>query len=566
MKARSHVCVGPGAGSHRLGIALVLLTLCLPQAAGRAAVVSEGTVTLSTSASTGEYVGDRGFARVGEKVRFVADYKDNGRHIAGATCKIVFVFQKKPFDGSNWVAEPPAVMTEEGGRYVYTRTFDKAEAVYYWITASKDGSPTLTTKPNPKTQVGDYVVVFEPVTYYRRLSNQDKARLVLPEELVYEGAIRFPGASGASRWGYGPQALTYYPEGDPAGEDDGYPGSLFGAGHPWHNCVSEISIPRPVKSPSKDYSKLNTAKTLQPFADITGGRKDKRTGHWKHLDHFGGLAYLPAIGGSGPGRLHWCFFYYYNVSNKNPAGHGWSELDLSDPKAQGTWHVGPFKDPRFSSKRTNAYLFEIPEEWAKKYVGGKRLACGKGDGCGSAGVSHGPALYAFAPWQDGNPPPDNAELSATILLMYPPSGNYMRPAWTNGDAHSGGAWLTAGKKSAVVFALRKALGRHFYGKPREGDHGGGKGYHFTPYEARLYFYDPADLAEVAQGKRKYYDVVPYAVLRPGEWLWPRPGGSSPGPLAYDRKRGLLYLAQTGLGEKPLVHVFRVVPQPQRAAR
>ena len=56
------------------------------------------------------------------------------------------------------------------------------------------------------------------------------------------------------------------------------------------------------------------------------------------------------------------------------------------PQAKATWHIGPFDDSNYSSKRTNEYIFEIPENWANTYVGGKRLACGKGDGCGSAGV------------------------------------------------------------------------------------------------------------------------------------------------------------------------------------
>ena len=64
----------------------------------------------------------------------------------------------------------------------------------------------------------------------RELSVAEKARLILPEDLVYQGAFRFPKTPGqASRWGYGGRALTYYPGGDPDGPDDDYPGSLFGA-------------------------------------------------------------------------------------------------------------------------------------------------------------------------------------------------------------------------------------------------------------------------------------------------------------------------------------------------
>lgn len=540
-------------------VAVVAVLSAVGPPAAEGMIVSDGTVSLSTSDSAGEYTGDGGFVRVGETAEFVAQYTDDGQHIAGATCQIVFIFQEAPFDGTNWVAGPTETMTEDGDRYVYSRSFDEAECVYYEVTAGKDGYPTLTTTPDPDTQVGDYVVVFEPATYYRELSAADRERLVLPDEdLVYEGAMKFSGASGESRWGYGPQALTYCPEGDPDGPSDGYPGSIFGSGHPWHNCVSEMSIAQPVISPAKNYADLNTGATLQPFADITGGLMDSGIGPWEYLDNFGGLAWLPTMGAQTSPKLYWCFFYYYNVSNQNLAGHGWSETNLSDPQAKAAWHIGPFGDGNYSSKRTNEYIFEIPEDWADTYVGGKRLACGKGDGCGSAGVSHGPAIYAYAPWQDGNPPPDGTELDTVILLMYPPSGNYMQPAWTNGDAHRGGEWLTtATGKSAVVFSLTKGLGRMFYGIPRDGDPGGGKGYHFTPYETRIYFYDPAELAEVAQGTKQYYEVVPYAVFRPGEYFWPSAGGSI-NDMAFDRQNGLLYVSQP-LGENPLLHVFRVAP-------
>jgi hypothetical protein len=92
-------------------------------------------------------------------------------------------------------------------------------------------------------------------------------KLIQPRDLVYEGAFRLPrqGPEGEG-WEWGGTAATFYPDGDPTGDNDGYPGSLFITGHNWHQKVSEISIPRPVRS--RDLDDLNAARTLQDFRDI----------------------------------------------------------------------------------------------------------------------------------------------------------------------------------------------------------------------------------------------------------------------------------------------------------
>ena len=97
--------------------------------------------------------------------------------------------------------------------------------------------------------------------------------LLQPGDLAYRGAFRLPADPAGMGWEWANwgSALTYYPDGDPAGPADGYPGSLFGTGHDWNQYVSEVSIPVPVVSPGKDVNDLNTATTLQPFADIRGG-------------------------------------------------------------------------------------------------------------------------------------------------------------------------------------------------------------------------------------------------------------------------------------------------------
>jgi hypothetical protein len=215
---------------------------------------------------------------------------------------------------------------------------------------------------------------------------ETRARLIFPEDFVYEGAFKFPSTgTGDSRWGYGGSALTYYPSGDPNGLDDGYPGSLYGVGHDHHQLVSEISIPEPVipdqKRPGDLYSQLNAAQTLQPFADVTGGLRQRPVGDGGiQPDKVGGVAYLPRQGSQKTDKLYWTLFKYYHVMPGDLYSHGWSDLDLSNPLAKGLWHLGPFADGNYSSKRTANYVFDVPVEWADEYLDGKYLISGKGEG------------------------------------------------------------------------------------------------------------------------------------------------------------------------------------------
>ena len=156
----------------------------------------------------------------------------------------------------------------------------------------------------------------------------------MPEDLEYLGAFRLPDAIGGSNWDYSGQGLTYYPGGDPDGPDDGFPGSLFGFGHDHHMQVSEISIPAPIIS--KNLDDLNTAVTLQPFADITGGIFNPEEMDLPVAD----LAYLPSQAGQDSGKLHFTFGQHFQDFEPS---HGWAELDLSNPRPAGPWVLGLHK-------------------------------------------------------------------------------------------------------------------------------------------------------------------------------------------------------------------------------
>ena len=210
-------------------------------------------------------------------------------------------------------------------------------------------------------------------------SPADPTPVIHPEDLEYLGAFRLPDESGGSSWEYSGRGLTYYPLGSPDEVDDGYPGSLFGVGNDQQQFVSEISIPAPVHSKNPDA--LNTAQTIQPFADITGGMFGET-----EIPRLG-IQYLPPLPGQDTGKLHFVHgqhFQYFEAS------HGWSELNLDDPQPAGPWYFDGY-----TNYVTSDYIFEIPENWASYIHGMPSLVSGRfreGVWGGS-----GPALFAYDP-------------------------------------------------------------------------------------------------------------------------------------------------------------------------
>ena len=318
--------------------------------------------------------------------------------------------------------------------------------------------------------------------------------LIQPKDLIYQGAFRLPGVSeGGTDWGWSGSAMTYYPVGDPTGPDDGYPGSLFGTGHDWYQYVSEISIPVPVISSSKSVNELNTADTIQPFHNIRG-------------DLFGefeiprvGLEYLPPQGDQTTGKLHFCWTQHLQTSPLTPT-HGWCELDLALPESAGPWYIG-----NYDNYSTTDYIFSIPEDWSAVHAPGKRLATGRYRDGGQGG--QGASIFAYAPWEWGNPPLPQSTLPVIPLLLYstaywddPHQGLYTMDRYQHSDSWTGAAWLTAGEKSAVIFVGTKGRGDCWYGNQYgpclECDN---RGWWSTYFDGEIIFYNPDDLAAVAEG-------------------------------------------------------------------
>jgi hypothetical protein len=398
--------------------------------------------------------------------------------------------------------------------------------------------------------------------------------VLMPEDLEYLGAFRLPDASGGSNWEYSGQGLTYYPDGDPGGSDDGFPGSLFGFGHDHHAQVSEISIPAPVIS--KNLDDLNTAVTLQPFADISGGLFDPEAMDLPVAD----LAYLPPQADSETGRLHFTFGQHFQDFEPS---HGQAELDLSNPRP-----VGPWGFDGYTNYVSNDYLFDIPADWSAAYTPGQLLATGRF----REGVwgGYGPPLFAYSPPADGD-----TVTSVTPLLLY----GIQEPGLTdifsdesmqmNGyqlaDHWLGGAWLTSGDKSALIFVGTKALGSSWYGfangvewdydcaeqnpptcpEPPEWPYDN-RGYWAEAYQAQIIFFNPADLGAVARGEMQTWEPQPYATLVLDEYLFDPELDFAEykrdlvAAAAFDRERGFLFVIERLADKyKSVIHVWRFAP-------
>lgn len=383
-----------------------------------------------------------------------------------------------------------------------------------------------------------------------------------PADLVYRGAFRLPDSPGTPDdvgWEWGGSAMTYYPNGDPAGEADGYPGSLFGAGHDQTQYLSEISIPVPIISAAKDVDELNTAVSLQPFTNIRGSLYDHLDWEMPRV----GLAYLPKQGSQTTDKLYFSWAMHA-PGNDTDAGatHGWCELDLSAPQTAGIWQVGGYV-----KYVTSDYMFDIPQVWADTYTPGQYLATGRYRDGGQG--AQGPALFAIGPWNEGNPPLPDSTIAAAPLLLYDDvtvENPLMMDNYHHSDEWSGAVWLTAGEKTAVIFAGTKGQGDNWYGCADGSDQPPwpddcNRGWWSTTFVGQMIFYDPADFAAVAQGTMAPGDPQPYATLDIDPFLYHIQSTQEwfhVGAAAFDRAHGLLYLFEPhGDGDKPLVHVWQV---------
>jgi hypothetical protein len=406
------------------------------------------------------------------------------------------------------------------------------------------------------------------------LSKPPDSSLIGPDDFSYLGFFRLPEPSGRSDWDYSGHGLTYYPEGDPDGADDGFPGSLFGFGHDHHLFVSEINIPEPVLTTNLE--EANRAQTLQPFADLTEGIFSAPQMSIPRA----GIEYLdePAP------LLH--FTFGQHIQDFEPS-HGWAGLDLSHPEAAGAWVFDGY-----TNYVTNDYLFEIPSEWADAIAPGPLLASGRArEGLWSG---RGPGLFAYSP---GDPsktlPPGDAISNVFPLLLYgeqlpgqpdlvsSPDQSVLE--YREADHWWGGAWITVGDSAGVVFAGTKALGEEWYGfsnglvwehdcaeqsppscpDPPEWPYDN-RGFWAEDYQAQIIFYDPSDLVAVSAGEMDSWEPQPYAMMVIDEYLLDPELNHEEykrdlvGSVAFDRENGIFYMIERLADEyQSVIHVWKI---------
>jgi hypothetical protein len=312
---------------------------------------------------------------------------------------------------------------------------------------------------------------------------------------------------------------------------------------------------------------LPVAVVLQGFQDIRGDLLDLSTYELPRV----GLEYLPPQGDQETGKLYFAWGEHYEDVFR--ATHGWAELDLSDPQTAGLWYFG-----KTNNYSTNDYIFAIDPAWAEIYTPGLGLVSGRYRDGGWSG--QGPALFAYGPWNEGDPPQPGATIFAFPLLLYGSTldgpSDLMMDNYHHSDEWNGGAWLTAGDRTAVIFVGTKGIGEYWYGfsngvvwpdeapfpeipdPPHDN-----RGWWSNSFQAQMIFYDPSDLARVATGQMVPSEPQPYAVLDLDDFMFELEWDLQKyriGPVAYDREHGLLYILELfGDGDKPLVHVFRIGP-------
>jgi hypothetical protein len=354
---------------------------------------------------------------------------------------------------------------------------------------------------------------------------------VQKEHLVYEGSFQFPHIDAPDRYGYGGRALAFNPD----------RGTLYMAGHDQRQTVVEFAIPA-LRKPGEE---LLNVTTVQPFADVTDGK-------WNHIDRSRVYA---KVGGILPwqDKLIVSMYQFYDAAGQQRRSHFVSGRDLSiADDAQGPFTVGKLK-----AGYVSGYMTAVPKAW-QAALGGPALT---GNCCLSiiSRTSYGPAISVFEPNDVGTKDP----VPATPLLYYPadrplaPYSGVANPLF-NATTKVGGVVFPDGTRSVLFFGLH-GLGKACYSNPTNphctlSDGTYAASYLAPPMVSQVWAYDANDLADVKKGKRKAWDVQPYAT-----WTFDfpiNPGRNEISGAAYDPATGRIFLSQANR-ENPLVHVYRI---------
>jgi hypothetical protein len=358
-------------------------------------------------------------------------------------------------------------------------------------------------------------------------------------DLRYQGAFLLPSqVSDRKTFAYGGTALAYNP----------VHRSLFAVGHDWYQLTAEVTIPRPVKS--SRLGALHRSRFRQGFTDATSGKGDG--------NKIGGqLVYRRRLFGS--------VYVYYDAAGEQVRSH-WARrsTSLRRGRARGLYKVG-----NVGAGFVSGYMGEIPRNWRKR-LGGPALT---GNCCIPiiSRTSFGPAAFAFDPRRTRRAKP---------LVYYPQahptigawdgSWNPRRGVFFGGGTTIKGVVFPRGTRSVLFFGTQ-GTGPFCYGEGTDRPElagkptpdgttwcydpdGSSKGVHAYPYVAEVWAYSAKSLLAVRRGRRRPWQVKPYAT-----WRLRLPFDSGQiGGAAYDPKSRRIFVSQQyGNGTNPVIHVFKV---------
>ena len=423
-----------------------------------------------------------------------------------------------------------------------------------------------------------------------------KPELLHQNDLAYEGAFRVPETlSDKQTLAYGGTALSFWPAHN----------SLLLVGHDHHQLVAEISIPTPTQATT--VAALPRATWLQPPTDILQGRRVSGVD--------GGKGNGVKVGGItvvDPHLIVNVWTYYDASQTPQTLTHFVAGQDFAAPTAvEGPFQVGRGfqdynrKDVARIGGFVSGYMTTIPAQWQGP-LGGTHLT-GQGGGISILGrTSSGPSATVFTPTElsvatgrDGAAPrarPRDTKTNAFLVMGYPtnssnPKDELHQPTlgvWGKGGGVYDGTQIFRGMvfpdgtRSILFFGWGGT--RFCYGggtnDPKldltphpQGGHwcydpaNDSKGTHGYPYRSLVFAYDVLDFIAVKQGKRKPWEIKPYAT-----WSFAMPfqqkldaNGVDRSDYAivgaaYDPATRRIFLTAYRTDENlPIVHVFRLPP-------
>jgi hypothetical protein len=269
---------------------------------------------------------------------------------------------------------------------------------------------------------------------------------------------------------------------------------------------------------------LPQARVVRHWGDVYGGHKwvgnDGGTAKLSGGAYTYGLYYDDKLG-----RLYWTYGHWFNTTHPSNPSLGYSVLDDSTGTATG---VGAWSLAGRPEKFSRGGVTKIPRWFADRYTRGKALGVGFG---GSFSIistaSFGPSLAAVG-HPDPAKNPDRSALANVPLVGYPDGAperahrdadytSYYdggtwptKPGswnprkgvgyWTWSDnIYGGGCWVETPSRGGVLFLAKLGQGKVYYHN---------SDIHTERGRFEWLVYDPKDLAAVARGARKQWQVQP----------------------------------------------------------